>query len=113
VTICARSQLVHMSNGSQYQDVGWIEGNLSGFCKSISNGSDYADGWELIQHALCLSVFGSDSMTEPRPLCVKIYSDGQIQYVRTSELPDPVRTVFEIRQFHSTRPVISGAPDAY
>jgi hypothetical protein len=104
--------MVQMAAGIEYLEIGWVEGRLSGFCDSIPIRNNCTDAWQLVQLALSVSVFGSDYIPEVRPLDVKFYSHGNIPYVRTSELPEPVRSAFEARQARSARPVISGAADA-
>ncbi|NVO04743.1 MAG: hypothetical protein HXX19_01705 [Rhodoferax sp.] len=90
--------------------VGHQEGPLAGFIDGVQLRAAYADIWELAQHALNLSVWGVDSIPPVKPLDVKRYDDGK--YIRSSELPEPLRSAFEYRQRWSGKPCIRDAWDA-
>jgi hypothetical protein len=65
--------MIQLHAGTDCDQVGWIEGNLTGFCQCVPSRSEYADIWQLVQFALTFSAFGSDTLPEPRPLDVRTH----------------------------------------
>jgi hypothetical protein len=104
--------MVQMSTKRGNFHVGWVEGQVTGCNPLVRKEARYADVWHVAQHALAVSMYGSSCIPEVVPLSVKFYRYGDIPYMRTSDLPEPVRTEFERRQCHSGRPVVPGAADA-
>ena len=84
--------------------VGHFEASLAGFIDGVQPRAAYADLWDLAQHALNLSVWGVDVIPPLKPLNVKKYDEGR--YIRSSELPEPLRSAFERRQRYSGKPCI-------
>jgi hypothetical protein len=90
--------------------VGHEEGTLKGFIDDVQLRKGYSDIWDLAQHALNLSVWGVDAIPPVNPLVIKKYDGGM--YIRSSEIPEPLRSAFERRQRYSGRPSI-GVHDAH
>ena len=95
-------------------DVGYAEqaSPMRGFVQGAALRPAYSDVWALAEQALRLSAFGDDHLPDVRPLDVPIRHSGGLRYVRTSDIPEPTRSVFEARMAHSTRPLLPDAPDA-
>jgi hypothetical protein len=85
--------------------VGFLEGRLTGFIHGVKPRESYQDMWDLAQHALNVSVWDIDAIPLVRPLVFKKY--GGDRWIRSSELPEPLRSAFERRQRLSGRPPIS------
>jgi len=90
--------------------VGFVEGKLAGFIENVQPRESYQDVWDMAQHALNISVWNQDLIPPVRPLEIKKY-DGD-RWIRSSELPEPLRSAFEHRQRHSGKPHIREAWDA-
>ena len=72
----------------------------------------YNDPWEVAEHVLRISAFGSDELSEARALNVPVRFDGRLTYVCLGDIPEPARSVFGERMAGSGRPVIPGFLDA-
>lgn len=68
--------------------------------------------WDMTLLTLSYAAFGTRDLPEPKPLAPVIHESKGLRYIRTSELPEPARSVFERRMAHSTRPWLPEAPDA-
>lgn len=68
--------------------------------------------WDLVARAIAKSLTGQERLPRrPSLVSVPIHMDGTLAYVRMAEIPEPVRTIFELRMFGSTVPVIEGEED--
>ena len=68
--------------------------------------------WDLVARAIAKSLNGQERLPRrPPQINVPIHMDGTLAYVRMSEIPEPVRSIFERRMFGSTVPVIQGEKD--
>ena len=72
----------------------------------------YADAWDLADHALRVTTFNDDALPAPKELNVPVRRQDDVSFVCTRDIPQPARSVFEKRMWHSTRPVVPGYPDA-
>jgi len=98
------------AEGVERLTVCWSEGRLQA-CTDVAPRQEYSDVWELASHMLRVSVWGRDRDIPPtRPVIVPAYEGGL--YMRTSDLPEPVRSAFEWRQRYSGRPCMNGHWDA-
>lgn len=75
----------------------------------VEDASAYPDPWRLAQHALNVFAWNVDEIPLAQPLIVPVYDK---RYMRTSDLPEPARSVFEYRQRHPGRPCIGAHWDA-
>ena len=103
-----RLAMTRMERLDEDDSVGWKEGSMQGFLE-VPPRPSYGDVWDLALHALNISVWAQDEIQPTRPIVVPVYADGS--YIRTSDLPEPVRSAFEWRQRFSGRPCV-GQHDA-
>lgn len=68
--------------------------------------------WDLVGRSIATALSGRERLPRrPKPLNVPIHKDGTVSYVRMSEIPEPVRSIFEHRMRGATVPVIAGESD--
>lgn len=68
--------------------------------------------WDLVGRAIATALSGRERLPRrPERLAVPIHSDGTVSYVRMSEIPEPVRSIFEHRMRGGIVPVIVGERD--
>lgn len=118
--VCSERKLgeLHIANVG-----GWAHADYE--CVLISNGLPTpahatirhyprwsATVWDLVARAIAKSLTGQERLPrKPSLVSVPIHMDGTLAYVRMAEIPEPVRTIFELRMFGSTVPVIQGEKD--
>lgn len=70
-----------------------------------------ASVWDLVARSIAVALTGEERLPpRPQPLKVPVHRSGNTDYVRLSEIPEPVATKFRKRIEHSGCPVIEEDP---
>lgn len=96
-------------------ELSFIRGTTDGgtfHLNAVKPRASYADAWDLADHALRVSTFHDDELPAPKELKVPVRRQDGLSFICTRDIPEPARSVFEKRMWHSTRPVVPGYPDA-
>lgn len=67
--------------------------------------------WDLVARSIAVALTGEEKLPpRPQPLEVPVYRSGNTEYIRLSEIPEPVATKFRKRIEYSGCPVVEEDP---
>lgn len=66
----------------------------------------YSHPWELAEHMFRIGAWRKDVRARRRMLRVPVHEYRGVSYVDLQEIPEPARSAFKSRVWHSTRPLI-------
>lgn len=97
---------------SDMLNIGSAEANgLTRFMGEVAPRKHYLDAWDLAEHGLRVTTFGSDSLPPAVALDVPIRDSGRVTYVNVTDIPEPARSAFLENLGRSARPAIDGRLD--